>query len=246
MPANQQTIEQRLAEFTEVHGTVLLGMHRELQSQIQRGDDRLEEIASDLRGYADKTLEGLSETAVHIDARYDQFNTRLNQFNEESGRREDNLQLLMVTHASQFSEAEQQLAEDTKRAAVELTELLSRTNTEAKGLIDNATRSAKESVTNVIHACDKSFADFTHRITDTEEKIRAYMVKQQKMLDAQSAEVRTLHIETQQLLVYAGQKIEDHQQREAAFNRKLRRVIVGLAVILGVSVVLGVGKLWIS
>jgi len=42
MAANQQTIEKRLAEFTEVHGTVLLGMHRELQSQTKSVNDRLE------------------------------------------------------------------------------------------------------------------------------------------------------------------------------------------------------------
>lgn len=59
MTATQHSVEKTLAEFTEVHGAVLLGMHRELQSIQKKVDEKISTETAAIKDYGENIHEKL-------------------------------------------------------------------------------------------------------------------------------------------------------------------------------------------
>lgn len=130
MTVNQQTIEQRLAEFTEVHGTVLLGMHRELQSQLKKVDDRLEAGAQALGAEADRSREDLARRARELDARYKGITAELRVVEAAGQDREAGLRQAMESHSERMDDCVQKVGEVAEGAQRAISELVERARSE--------------------------------------------------------------------------------------------------------------------
>jgi len=108
MAANMQGIEQQLKEFTEVHGTVLLGMHRELQSHLQIVDDKLGSSTRELHEFSTQLLDDLKSRSIaideatvkingHITAVNDKFSSSLIKYKEQIESSENSITAYMRT-----------------------------------------------------------------------------------------------------------------------------------------------------
>jgi hypothetical protein len=246
LAANQQTIEKRLTEFTEVHGTVLLGMHRELKSLTKNIDDKIGDATKKLQDYAEQTQNDFIEKIKHINERREWFNEQLNQYSVESTQRDETVNLLIERHAAKIQATERRITEDAERAGFELAKLLERTSVDTKALVDTASLEANGRLQLTICSFEEAFDGFINHIADAEAKVLAYTFKQQQLLDIQAQEIRAMHHETKELLRQIHTKIETLHQRELSFFRKLRQTLLGIAIAICIAVVLGVWKPWIN
>lgn len=246
MAASQQTIEQRLAEFTEVHGTVLLGMHRELQSQLATVDDKLAVATQALRADADRARDDLTERARQVDERYGEIAAELEKTASSFQQRDAALTVAMESHSVRIADVVRLASEDSARTRRELSELVATTRSETGALVEAAAATMNQRLQSVGEMFKESYTTFTRQLEAAEAKVLAYMVRQQQLLDGQAQQIQTLHARTQQLLDETDTKIDAHQRREAEFNRNLRQSLLVLAVVTCVAVAFGVWKPWIS
>lgn len=246
MTANQQTVEQRLAEFTEIHGTVLLGMHRELQSQLKRVDDRLSAAAQSLDAEVERSRKDLQERGQQIDARFKEIADELELAAVTSRGRDADLRHAMVVHSDRMEDLVRkagEVAEGAQRAASDLVE---QARSETGSLVKGAKDAIDQYQQLAVEAFKDSHSTFIRQIEAAEAKITAYMVKQQQLLDQQAQQIESLHASVQQVLAETNAKIELHHRRETEFNRRLRAAIVGLVVVALIAAVVGVWKPWTS
>ena len=221
---------------------VLLGMHRELQSQLKIVDDVLAAASQSFTAEVERSRNDLVERGQQVDARYKEITDELERAAVTSRERDADLRHAMEAHSVRmeglFRKAKE-VAEGAQRSASELVEQArSETGSMVKGATDAINRHQQAAV----EAFKESHAAFSRQIETAEAKITAYMVKQQQLLDQQAQQIESLHASAQQVLAETNAKIESHQRREAEFNRRLRVASVALVVIGLIAAVVGVWK----
>ena len=246
MNANQHTIEQRLAEFTEVHGTVLLGMHRELQSQLKKVDERLASAGQALEAEAEGARKDLAERWQEVDAKYKEITRALQTAAAASQDREAGLRQAMEAHSDRIEDCVRKAEEVADAVGQSASELVEQARTESRDLVRCATDTIDRRQRDAAQAFEEAHAAFSCQIEAAEAKITAYMVKQQQLLDQQAQQIENLHASAQQVLAETNARIEAHQRREAEFNRRLRFAVATLIVIGLIVAVVGAWKPWTS
>lgn len=84
MGGSEHSLERKMAEFTEVHGAVLLGMHKELQSFMLMADKKIESSQADLRNFAQNSIGDLQRYEGVLNYKQEQIDRQINGFEGRS------------------------------------------------------------------------------------------------------------------------------------------------------------------
>jgi hypothetical protein len=201
MAGIQKNVEDRLVEFTEVHGTVLLGMHRELKSQQQKVEDKLSTALADLHGATAQFRQELWEKSTEIKS-YDQLlKDQLGGIDAEAERRASAFRAEIEKHLYQVESTAQKLRSDVELFRNRISGLLRTIRDDADGLVANAKREATYHLKQTAKNFDAAFAEYDQRLQASETKVLNYMIAQQRLLDGQTRELRALYVRSRKLLV---------------------------------------------
>jgi hypothetical protein len=207
MKEQKGRLELMMDEFTDVHGTVLLGMHKELQTLKQdvtkQVDEKLLQFTNSIT-VADSQLQKRLVEAQDSCKQLDQV--RMQAAND-----------LNLAHSSAIA-AIDKAAQSGKS---DLTTLLTSGLHDLTVLLDNVTSQRKE---------------LTNDLTKATNTIANMIQEHQVRLDATIKVARQLNQEGQAAQAITQTMMNDLTNREAAYQRRQRSMVISIAVVCTITI----------
>jgi len=282
MAVDQHRIEEKLAEFTQMHGTILLGMHRDLTSHLEKVDTKLESTTQDLNDYATRILQDLQVQSDAVDER----NSLITQYLAETETtilestsslaemvqttQKDTHSLIddacrrvderysEVNRYIEISLSEYQKSIKASQCSIEeaiqaLSAVVQKTEHDARELIVDVSIKADNAFKEAVNSFALALNGYQISIKESESAIISYMESQENRLKIQSQNLETRGDEIKSLTQTAQNRLDEiekreseHQQREAAFNNRVRKLALSFYVTSAIILtVMGVWKFWI-
>lgn len=110
---------------------------------------------------------------------------------------------------------------------------------DAKGRIASSVDQCAKATTHVEQMRDQLQIAMVNHHKMTETALKEYRVtnaRQQELFDQRRTELLALHQQVINSLREINQKTEAHQLREAAFNKRLRQIVIGIVALAGIGV----------
>lgn len=238
---NQQSIEQKLKEFTEVHGTILLGMHRELQTCLKTVESKLESSSQEHRDHSEQLLEAVHIHVADIEKREAAINQLLETYQDSLNHHENVFKDFIAARQTEISADRASIGDMVETARADINSSVA----ESSRQIENSLREINASFSS-------SFDEYQERLKRTENEIKGYMQQQQESLNAQSRkleqqgmDIESLHQITQNMLSDLERKTSEHEAREAAFNKRVRTLTTWGGALFIILLSIGVWRLCI-
>lgn len=209
-------IDTRLNEFSETHGAVLLGMHRELSSLKADVESKLAVVIKS----ADEKLVQFREEQAGI----------LNKVEQASASDLANFK----TDSSRLINQAMSLLDDTGKVAAEGLSGLKNEASRFHSNFDQARRNAVSEIELLVSTGRSALTVSRKELDDSQSKIVAYMSVQQRLLDEHAESVKNQQQAILKLQTLLNEKTALHQQMVERFNAKTRQFAIASLVLLSV------------
>ncbi len=237
---NKDRLELLLDDFTDVHGTVLLGMHRELLSLKEDIDDRLEARIS-------KALEPINVADSELQAQVEAARKVVASLDDKAGRAAATIAAAREQLGKDIASARESLSADYLRISEEFSRHNEALLSVQNGIEQFAAkqREAHEEITasrsefqRVLAQIGNQRSNFEQEIAKAMARIAALQQEHQGKMSASLKVTDKLNSDSRALLRSFRKRIEALQEREAMLQkrRRLEIIVVGLLSLAALSV----------
>lgn len=230
-------LESLMDDFTEVHGTVLLGMHKELQTiradVEERVNDRLSSVLEQIKTEKARLEEQVENAGALIDKSNAQSQKNLNAIDTLGKRALDDIS---AQNKSGAAEAKK-LLDEIEQTRSELRSALQTSVAEALERLFEARTSCVTELASQLKAVELSHTQFNNEALLTEQRVTSIKSELQSKLSASLSYSSKMNSESQRLLKKVRERQELLHRREQELQKRTKQFVVGAVLTVLATVV---------
>lgn len=230
-------LESLMDDFTEVHGNVLLGMHKELQTiraeVEERVNDRLASILNEIKVENARLAEQVEHAGTLIDKSTVQSQKNLIAIEALGKKALDDIDAEIKSGSVQVKK----FLDEIEQTRAELRNALQTSVAEALERLFEARTSCVTELANQLKAVELSRTQFNSEALLTEQRVTSIKSELQSKLSASLSYSSKMNSESQRLLKKVRERQELLYRREQALQKQTKRFVVGAVLTVLATVV---------